>query len=204
MGRYKLIFSALILLLPSLSTANPYYGATASYVAAAKDPTYLHGNQFTLLYDPQRFQWRQFNIYFDGSFSHFWITNQSRYRSLNIYSLSPVIRYIFKKRGIISPFIEFGIGPSYLTRTRLDDRNFGMHYAFQDKMGIGFFVGTKQQFSLGIHAAHYSNAHFAKVNSGITIPLIIDFGYRFSRLKHGNLTCSICYHSIKVCAIYYK
>jgi|SRR5579885_1914604 hypothetical protein len=180
MGRLKPVIAAILLLLPGLGLAVPYYGGKISYAAVAKEPPYLHGYQLMLDYDPQRFQWRQFNVYFDGGFSHFWINNTPYYTTVNIYSIAPVVRYTFKKRGPVYPFLEFSIGLSYLNHTHLDDRNLGIHFAFQDRMGIGAFMGTAQQISLGIHAVHYSNAHLSSHNSGITVPLVVDIGYRFS------------------------
>jgi hypothetical protein len=173
--------TALLVLLSStcLAANAPYYGAEFSYPAIAKDPASLHGAQIMLSYDPQSIQWRQFNVYFDGGFSHFWITNRPYYTTLNIYSIAPVVRYTFKKRGPISPYLEFSIGAAYLNHTHLDNRNLGIHYAFQDRLGVGFYLGTTRQVSLGIHALHYSNAHLSAHNSGISIPLEIDIAYRF-------------------------
>jgi hypothetical protein len=131
-------------------------------------------------YDPQHFKWRQFNLYFDGGFSHFWVTNRHFYTTTNIYSIAPVIRYAFKKRGPFLPFLEFSIGLSYLNHSHLDNRNLGIHFAFQDRIGIGTLLGTSKQLTLGFHAVHYSNAHLSSHNSGITVPLVLDIGYRFS------------------------
>ncbi|MBX3709772.1 MAG: acyloxyacyl hydrolase [Gammaproteobacteria bacterium] len=181
MERLKLIFIiAVVLLLPSLSIAAPHYGATLSIAALSKEPSHLRGAQLMLNYDPQKFQWRQFNIYFDGGFSHFWTTNKSHYTDLNIYSVAPVIRYTFKKRGLFLPYLELSIGLSYLSRTRIDNRNLGIHFAFQDRIGMGTSFGTADQFLLGVHAVHYSNACLAEHNSGLSMPLVLDIGYRFS------------------------
>jgi hypothetical protein len=170
-------FLCLFALLPQ-ALATPYYGANVSYVALPKDPPQLHGYQLMLNYDPDQFKWRRFNVYFDGGFSHFWQNHTTNYSALNIYSVAPVIRYNFKKRGPISPFLELSIGLSYLSRTRLEDRNLGMHFAFQDRMGVGALLGASEQLSLGLHAVHYSNAHLAHHNAGLTIPLLLDVGYR--------------------------
>ncbi|MBV9576721.1 MAG: acyloxyacyl hydrolase [Gammaproteobacteria bacterium] len=165
---------------PSITLAKPYYGANFSLTLIAKEPPALHGYQFMFNYDPQRFQWRQFNIYFDGGFSHFWITNTPYHTAINIYSLAPVIRYTFKKRGPFSPYLEFSFGIAYLNHTYLDSRNLGIHFAFQDRAGIGILLGTAEQFSIGLQAVHYSNAHLSSHNSGISIPVLLEIGYRFS------------------------
>ena len=176
--RNLLIVLLLALMLPSYCFSAPYYGGTFSYAASAKDPSNLHGYQLMLNYDPQRFKWRQFNVYVDGGFSHFWVNN-GPYSTVNIYSIAPVIRYTFKRRGPLLPYLELSIGVAYLNHTRISDRNQGIHFAFQDRMGIGALLGASEKLSLGLHAVHYSNAHLANRNSGITVPLVLDVGYRF-------------------------
>lgn len=179
MGRIR--FAALIaLLLPQFAAAAPYYGFNASIPLIKKEPSDLHGYQLMFNYDPDRFHWRKFNVYFDAGISHFWVNNTPYYTTLNIYSIAPVIRYTFKKRGPISPYLELSIGLAYLNHTRFENRNLGMHMAFQDRMGVGAFVGNTRQFSMGVHAVHYSNAHLAGHNSGVTVPLMLDLGYRFN------------------------
>ena len=176
----SLLISVLALMLPHLSFATPYYGATFSYAASAHEPSQLHGYQVMLNYDPQQFQWRKFNIYFDGGFSHFWVNNTPYYTTVNIYSVAPVIRYTFKKRGPVLPFLELSIGLAYLNHTHIENRNLGIHFSFQDRMGIGALLGASENVSIGVHAVHYSNARLSSHNSGITIPLVLDLGYRFS------------------------
>lgn len=176
--KVQLLLAFLTILLPSLCFSAPYYGGTFSYAAVAKDPSNLHGYQLMLNYDPQRFKWRQFNVYFDGGFSNFWV-HGGPYSSVNIYSVAPVIRYTFKRRGPILPYLELSVGVSYINHTHISDRNLGIHFAFQDRMGIGALLGASEKVSVGVHAVHYSNAHLAKNNSGITVPLVLDVGYRF-------------------------
>jgi hypothetical protein len=169
----------LTLLLSTLCSAAPYYGATLSIPLITKEPENLRGFQFMLSYDPQKYQWRKFNVYFDGGFSHFTSNTLPYYSTVNIYSLAPVIRYTFRRRGPILPYLEMSIGPAYLNHTRLDGRNLGIHFAFQDRMGVGALLGKSERLSLGVHAVHYSNARLSAHNSGLTVPLVLDIGYRF-------------------------
>jgi hypothetical protein len=175
----KQIAMILMFGIPTLSMGTPRYGATLSIATLAKEPPHLLGYQLTFNYDPQRFQWRKFNIYFDGGYSHLWLTHSSPYSSIDIYSIAPVIQYTFKKRGPMVPYLTLSIGLSYLSQTQFEQRKLGIHYAFQDRIGLGVYVGEKKQFSLGFHAAHYSNACLSKHNSGITIPIMMDIGYWF-------------------------
>lgn len=173
-------FVTVLLFSPALSIAAPYYGFNISLPLIKSEPPDLHGAQFMLNYDPQRFQWRKFDIYFDGGISQFWVNNTPYYTTMTIYSIAPIIRYTFDRLYCVSPYIEISIGLAYLNHTQFEHRNLGMHMAFQDRMGVGMFMGTTQQFSIGLHAVHYSNAHLASHNSGISIPLMLDLGYRFN------------------------
>lgn len=156
----------------------PSYGANLSVPLYSTEPTNLHGYQLMLNYDPQAFLWRQFNVYFDGGFSHFSV-NTPHNSTINIYSIAPVIRYTFKKHWQLHPYLELSVGLSYLNQTRLEDRNLGIHFAFQDRMGVGTLIGPSEKLSIGVHAVHYSNAHLSDHNQGISIPLVLDVGYRF-------------------------
>lgn len=170
---------AFLITAPTVSHAEPYYGATYSYAAIAKEPEHLRGFQFMFDYDPQTLKWRKFNVYFDAGYTHFSDSETPYYSSISIYSIAPVVRYNFKKRWVLQPYLELSIGAAYLNHTRFEDRNLGMHFAFQDRVGLGIAVGEEKQFSLGIHTVHYSNAHLSENNSGITVPLMLDVSYRF-------------------------
>lgn len=130
-----------------------------------------------LNYHPDIFMWCQWSVYFDGGFSHFW-ANTRYYTTTNIYSAAPVLRYTFNQFGPVCPYFEASVGLSYLNHTHLDHRNLGIHFAFQDRLGIGALFGKTKQLSLGLHAAHYSNAHLSGHNSGFTLPLVLDMGIR--------------------------
>lgn len=178
--RYRHYIAIIFLcLLSSFSNAQPSVGATLSIATVAKEPPNLHGAQLMLNYDPDCFHWRKFNVYFDGGYTHYW-DNSLHNHVINIYSLAPVIRYVFKRRGYVLPFLELSIGIGYMDQTRFEHRNLGIHYTFQDRMGIGVLVGNKDQYLLGLHAVHYSNAHISSHNSGISVPIEIDLGYRFT------------------------
>lgn len=180
MTGHRKYLAAVLLFLPGLCPAAPHYGANLSIPIISKEPSPLHGFQFMLNYDPQIYQWRQFNVYFDGGFSHFYQHQTSYNTSISIYSIAPVVRYTFKRRGPVLPYLELSIGIAYMNQTRIENRNLGIHFTFQDRMGLGALLGGSEKFSLGVHAVHYSNSHLSAHNSGISIPLVLDIGYRFS------------------------
>lgn len=155
-------------------------GISLSLPVISKDPENLHGLNLGVWYNPETLTWRQFNLYFDLIGAHYWVNGPTTTpHDINIIAASPVIRYTFKHHFGITPYFELSIGLSYLSNTRFAGRNLGMHFAFQDRGGIGILMGNKEQFSLGAHIVHYSNASLSSHNSGITIPLMIDLGYKF-------------------------
>lgn len=169
-----------LMLLQTSSLAASYYGANFSLPVISSEPDSLRGFQLMLNYDPQIYQWRQFNIYFDGGFSYFSQTRTDHNTAINIYSIAPIVRYTFQQHGPVQPYFELSIGLSYINRTRIENRNLGIHFAFQDRAGIGALIGGSERFTIGAHVLHYSNSHLSSHNSGISIPLVFDIGYRFN------------------------
>ncbi len=176
-----LLFRLLILLAIGLYS-NILYAQTGiafTYPLIAKDPGHLKGYRTALWYQPPKLIWAHVKIYFDVSFGHWWVNHATANREINIYSLAPTLRYYFTQDSFVSPFIDLSIGASYLTRTRIADRNLGIYFAFQDQIGLGATFGKTQQLSISLSAMHYSNSSMASANAGITLPLLITIGYGF-------------------------
>jgi lipid A 3-O-deacylase len=174
-----ILYFFLACLLSNTIFAASKYGFNFSYPLKSTEPTNVHGAQLYFIYDPDRFKWRKFNVFFDLGVSYFTTNNTPYHTSMNIYSIAPVVRYTFRQNKSVSPYFDLSIGLSYLNHTRFENRNLGIHFAFQDRAGLGVLLGQKKQFNIGLHAVHYSNAHFSNHNSGITVPLMLDIGYRF-------------------------
>jgi lipid A 3-O-deacylase len=66
-------------------------------------------------------------------------------------------------------FLEFGIGPGYLTSDELGSRDFGGHWQFEDKFGAGVNFGTTRPLQLIYRYYHYSNAGFQPPNNGLDL-----------------------------------
>lgn len=178
-----LIITGLLLgigqLLP-LTTLAWNEGVNFSLPAITQDPKGLHGGNVGMWYDPETLTWRRFHLYFDLLGARYWVNSpRTAYHAINIIATAPVVRYTFKRQLHITPYFELSIGLAYLSNTRFANSNLGMHFAFQDRAGFGFLAGEKEQLSLGAHIVHYSNAALASHNSGITIPLMVDLGYKF-------------------------
>ncbi len=178
--RSWMIASLLCMTTSVFAFSNSHVGASFSLPLITKDPEYLHGYRAAIWYQPDSLIWQHLHIYFDASFGHWWVTNDTPNKNLNIYSVSPIFRYYFTQNRSVSPFINASIGLSYLSNTRIDHQNLGMHFAFQDQLGVGATFGAKQAFSLSLSAMHYSNGSLCKKNAGITIPLMINAEYGFA------------------------
>lgn len=161
------------------ASSYPNWGASLSVPLITKDPEYLHGYRAAVWYQPKSFIWKNVQVYVDASFGHWWVTNTTAYNNLNIYSVAPIVRVYFT-HGYVSPFMNASIGLAYLSRTQIDHQNLGMHFAFQDQLGVGVTLGIEQQFSISLGAMHYSNGSLCKKNAGITIPVVFNVEYGFA------------------------
>lgn len=162
----------------TLVHANPV-GISYSHAIVSTEPENLNGFHVAMTYEPQSLIWPHLQIYFDAGYSHWWVTGNIAHRNLSIYSLAPYFRYYFFKQNTFSPYVQASLGIAYLTKTRLDDRNLGMHFAFQDQVGVGLAYGREHQFYTTLSALHYSNGAFCSNNSGMTVPILLSVGYRF-------------------------
>lgn len=156
-----------------------YSGLTLSYPLITQDPENLHGGRFSLWFQPDFLQWERTRVFFDGSLGYWWVSEDIDNNKINIFSFAPVLRYDIVKHPYLSPFIEISIGFSYLSSTRIADRNLGEHFSFQDQLGFGLSIGREKKISVSMSALHYSNASLCNTNAGMTIPLLFNVGYRF-------------------------
>jgi hypothetical protein len=159
--------------------AHAQTGINFTYPLVVKDPNDLKGYKIAAWYQPASFAWQHVKIYFDASFGHWWVNNAPANREINIYSIAPTLRFYPTPGHFISPFIDLSIGASYLTQTRIADRNLGIYFAFQDQIALGATIGKEQHLSISMSTLHYSNGSMAGTNAGITIPLLINVSYGF-------------------------
>jgi lipid A 3-O-deacylase len=181
MTRKVLLATFLWLFSYSIATADPmaFYDFNMTYPLITKDPDNLHGYRFAAGYQPRALNWDKVRIYFDLGLGHWWIPGATTNSSINIISVAPILRAYFIKNRICSPFIELSVGSSYLSRTRIGNRNLGIHFSFQDQISVGTSFGQHQEWAVSLTALHYSNASLSVHNSGITVPLLINLSYLF-------------------------
>lgn len=180
--RLLFIIIGLLSLIPPVSAEESGPGLSFTYPIITLEPENLHGYRASFFYQPERLIWPYVKVYFDASYGYWWDNDKSTdaptNSSLGIYSIAPVFR-LYYKSTVITPFIDLSIGFSYLTKTRIYKRNLGEHFSFQDQLALGASFGKNQHLSVSVGGLHYSNGSLCKKNSGMTIPLFINVGYRF-------------------------
>ncbi len=97
----------------------------------------------------------------------------------HVFAFTPLWRLQMRDpiAGLITPFLEVGIGISLFTETRADHRKLSTVYQFEDHIGLGFKLGKEQKYDLKVSYWHYSNADLKRPNSGVNF-IMTTFGYR--------------------------
>ncbi|MEN9916325.1 MAG: hypothetical protein RLY40_257 [Pseudomonadota bacterium] len=172
--------------IPANTNATTTHGIQLSY--GTGEPDNLKGYRLAI---QQFWPWIGFpksplNLtgYWDISYAHWHTTPplSSQPRSINILALSPLLRLQSREACLLlaQPFLELGIGASWLSNNHLGHRNLGGQFAFQDLMGLGLrWKNTAMAISLSYHYLHYSNASLFPPNQGIDVKHLITLGYEF-------------------------
>jgi len=71
------------------------------------------------------------------------------------------------------------IGPTYLTKSNIDNLETGPKITYQDTMGLGVFFGKKRAYNAELRIMHYSNGNIFTKNSGVAIPIQFTIGKTF-------------------------
>ena len=82
------------------------------------------------------------------------------------FGLTPVFR-LSKKSGNFSPFVELGLGPHVHTKSKIENDDFDIPFAFGSHFGLGFELGGDGNFELLYRFQHLSNASLGDENPGI-------------------------------------
>lgn len=100
--------------------------------------------------------------YWDGAYTYWGSSDEVG--GAHSLSFSPVLVYQFD-RPRLRPFIEFGIGVSLFSRTRVGERRLGSSFNFEDRLGAGITLPSGSR--IGVRVIHYSNADIKQPNMGI-------------------------------------
>ena len=107
---------------------------------------------------------------------------RSRINKDDFFTLSvfPLFRFTFLRTKPADLYFYYSVaGPTYISKTTIDQVNTGKHFTFQDLMGLGIFAGSNRQLNAEVRIGHYSNGNLFPYNEGVKIPLTFNLGYAF-------------------------
>jgi hypothetical protein len=114
-----------------------------------------------------------------GTSVAFWKSNIKKecFYTISIY---PVLKWTFLHTVPADIYFFYSVaGPSYISKTSVDEKDLGKHFTFQDNMGTGIFFGERRNLNAEIKIGHYSNGNLFPGNASVKIPLTLNIGYAF-------------------------
>lgn len=107
-------------------------------------------------------------------------TSNIKKESFYTIAAYPVFRFNFLHTKPFDGYMYYSIaGPSFISKTMIDDVAIGEKFTFQDNMGLGFYFGEQRNSNIEFKIGHYSNGNIFTQNPGVKIPLSINLGYAF-------------------------
>lgn len=106
-----------------------------------------------------------------GISTGFW---QTRLLKQKFFTLSafPILRFNVIHSKIADYYFYYSIaGPTYISKTVLDNEQTGRHFTFQDLLGIGSFIGKDRKINAELNIGHFSNGNIFPYNGGVKVPL---------------------------------
>jgi hypothetical protein len=96
------------------------------------------------------------------------------------FSLYPVLRFTALRTRPVDVYFNYSVaGPTFISKTIIDEKHTGKKFTFQDFMGMGIYAGKKRTLNAEIRIAHYSNGNIYPQNDGVMIPLSFSLGCSF-------------------------
>lgn len=96
------------------------------------------------------------------------------------FSIFPNLRFFLWRKPTFDFYANYSIiGPTYITKSDIDNSETGPNITYQDTMGFGIFFGKERKYNFELRIMHYSNGNIFTRNSGVAIPLQFTFGKTF-------------------------
>jgi hypothetical protein len=159
-------------------------GYEANNLFSKKIPVFWGGaaqmkKGFSLNYQRNIFHSRKVFSFDWGAGMGYWKSEKKQDEFFTM-SLYPVLRFTFIRSQRTDLFFEYSVaGPTYISKTIIDNEETGRKFTFQDFMGIGFFAGARKNWNAGIRIVHFSNGNIFPQNAGVKVPLTFSLGYAF-------------------------
>ncbi len=165
-------------------STNQFTYAANNFVSEGKIPIFWGGEAevekgVSLHYLRNVFHGRKlFSLDVGTSFSGW----RSRINKEEFFTLSvfPLFRFTFLRTRPADMYFYYSVaGPTFISKTTIDNINTGKHFTFQDLMGLGIFAGANRQLNAEVRIGHYSNGNIFPYNEGVKIPLTFNLGFAF-------------------------
>ncbi len=95
-------------------------------------------------------------------------------------SFGPSYRMRLNKSNLGRWFTEFGVHPTYVSKTQIGGKPLGGKFFFTSYLGLGAYLDRQRKTSLLLRYQHTSNAGLSNVNPGVDM-LGLAFSYHFGR-----------------------
>lgn len=117
---------------------------------------------------------------FDCGFNASWWQSIGDKENFYTISIFPALRFNILRTKYVDGYLYYAVGgPSYISKTKMDNYDLGSKFTFMDNLGLGFFLGENHNYNIEIRIGHYSNANLFMPNQGVKVPLSLNLGYAF-------------------------
>lgn len=109
-------------------------------------------------------------------------TNAGFNEHVQAVSIFPQLNLYGKGNDAVRPmFFVRALGPTWLSKRNLGDREQGSNFAFQAQIGAGLWFGKDKDWLVSLSYKHFSNAGLASPNEAFDVPVLLTVGYRQKR-----------------------
>lgn len=136
-------------------------------------------NTFSVTYERLALRTEKtFSLDWGASVTAFNTVNSNDY--IFAFSIFPTLRFYLSRKADYDLYASYSIiGPTFITKSNIDNLGTGPNSIFQDKMGIGMFFGEKRTYNFELRIMHYSNGNIFNDNYGVAIPIQFTLGKTF-------------------------
>ncbi|WP_116472622.1 acyloxyacyl hydrolase [Zobellella maritima] len=99
-----------------------------------------------------------YGLWFDSSY---WQLDDD---DLATFTVAPVLKYSHARQGL-RPFAFVGVGPAWISQTRLGNRELSTQFQFSSRAGLGVALNGH---SLALEGGHLSNSGIKEPNDGLS------------------------------------
>lgn len=149
------------------------------HVANHGNPKDVRAYRVAYWIHPEGYTWKTIDLMFDLSVAHL-TSSTGTANHLSVVTLAPVLRVDLIHEDYIAFYLIGSIGPAVMSDTQLGNRNLGINFTFQDRIGVGFIFGKSRRVFVDAQLLHYSNASLSSHNMGVTVPVLITLGAKFN------------------------